>query len=197
MTIAEMETEVLRKVSIPDYIYEIVVPNMQEYYDGDYPVDFEVSRYIKCCFHSEDSPSLRWYEETNTFYCFGCGKGGRGPMGTVIGFHMYFTEKMTGRMASRNDAIVFLYNYFVNGKDTRNVLVDTRVEKKGNSETELAGYNLYKNDIDKAVQSDQTIPMEKKVDIYDRIDRIDMMLFKDIIRVNEARQALDSAIAKL
>lgn len=197
MTIAEMETEVLRKVSIPDYIYEIVVPNMQEYYDGDYPVDFEVSRYIKCCFHSEDSPSLRWYEETNTFYCFGCGKGGRGPMGTVIGFHMYFTEKMTGRMASRNDAIVFLYNYFVNGKDARNVLVDTRVEKKGNSETELAGYNLYKNDIDKAVQSDSTIPMEKKVDIYDMIDRIDMMLFKDIIRVNEARQALDSEIAKL
>lgn len=30
----------------------------------------------KCCFHADDTPSLRVYLESNSFYCFGCGKGG-------------------------------------------------------------------------------------------------------------------------
>lgn len=34
-------------------------------------------RYMTCCpFHDDDTPSLVFYEETNSFYCFGCTKGG-------------------------------------------------------------------------------------------------------------------------
>ena len=38
----------------------------------------EVNRkgYASCPFHEEDTPSLKLYPETNTFYCFGCGVGG-------------------------------------------------------------------------------------------------------------------------
>lgn len=38
----------------------------------------EVNRkgYASCPFHEEDTPSLKLYPETNTFYCFGCGMGG-------------------------------------------------------------------------------------------------------------------------
>jgi hypothetical protein len=30
----------------------------------------------KCCLHSEKSESFVWYKHNNSFYCFGCGKGG-------------------------------------------------------------------------------------------------------------------------
>lgn len=32
--------------------------------------------FILCPFHNERNPSLRIYPQTNTFYCFGCGKWG-------------------------------------------------------------------------------------------------------------------------
>ena len=40
-----------------------------------------------CCFHSEQEPSLTFYPESNSFYCFGCGIGG-----SVIHFYMYFKK---------------------------------------------------------------------------------------------------------
>ena len=29
-----------------------------------------------CCFHDDRTPSLAVFPETQTFHCFGCGKGG-------------------------------------------------------------------------------------------------------------------------
>ncbi len=29
-----------------------------------------------CPFHEDHTPSLTFYEDTNSFYCFGCAKGG-------------------------------------------------------------------------------------------------------------------------
>jgi DNA primase len=30
----------------------------------------------RCCFHEDRVPSLAVYPESQTFHCFGCGKGG-------------------------------------------------------------------------------------------------------------------------
>lgn len=197
MTLAEMKAEVLQRVGIPDYVYDIVLPNMPEYYDGDYEVDFEVSRYMKCCFHSEDSPSLRWYEETGTYYCFGCGKGGRGPMGTVIGFHINFAEKMNGKKPTENEAVRFLYSYFIEERDVRSTFVPSSVDKKSDNGAEISAFNMYKNEVEKSIVYDRTLAMDKKVSMYDTLDNIDTMLFKGIIEVNEARAEIEKCIRKL
>lgn len=197
MTIKEMENEVLQRVSIPDYIYEIVLPNMSDYYNDEYEVNFDNSRYMKCCFHSEDTPSLRWYEETNTYYCFGCGKGGRGPMGTVIGFHMNFAERINGKRATRSEAIVFLYKYFIQEKDIRSTFSQPIEKKEKNNSVELAVFNLLKNDVEKSITSDDTIDMSKKVKIYDILDNLDMLLTRDLIEVAEARKKIEQIVSSL
>ena len=34
------------------------------------------NNHCKCPFHADDKPSLKFYPETNTYNCFGCGKTG-------------------------------------------------------------------------------------------------------------------------
>ena len=43
--------------------------------------------FIRCPFHKDDTASCRIYPHTDTFYCFGCGKGGN-----VIDFAMYWYQ---------------------------------------------------------------------------------------------------------
>ena len=68
-----MLDEVKRRVTIPSYFYNIIIPQRVDYY-SDYTVDFDAKPVAKCPLHDEDTPSMRYYEETNTFYCFGCRK---------------------------------------------------------------------------------------------------------------------------
>lgn len=46
----------------------------------DYPIDsmVDIDRMGKalCIFHSDTQPSMKYYEKTNTVYCFACNKGG-------------------------------------------------------------------------------------------------------------------------
>lgn len=41
-----------------------------------YGVAVNRAGYALCPFHDEKTPSLKVYDKTNSYYCFGCGKGG-------------------------------------------------------------------------------------------------------------------------
>ncbi|MBM3708086.1 MAG: hypothetical protein FJW69_07090 [Actinobacteria bacterium] len=53
-----------------------------------------------CIFHKEKAPSLTVYEDTQSFFCFGCGKGG-----DVINFIMLAED------LSFKEAIIFLSKF--------------------------------------------------------------------------------------
>ena len=50
-------------------------------------------------------------------------------MGTIIGFHINFAEKMNGKKPTENEAIRFLYNYFTENRDIRSTFVPSEVVK--------------------------------------------------------------------
>ena len=97
--------DLLSKVRITMYFYNVIVTQLGDYYSL-YPVDFDNKPVVCCPLHDEDTPSCRYYPETESFYCFGCQKGGN-----VINLHKYFFERMNGHSIDTETAIMFLFNF--------------------------------------------------------------------------------------
>lgn len=68
--------------------------SMVDYYKDfvDDDVDLGYSPLVNCPLHDESTPSFKYFDDTNTFYCFGCGKGGPN-MGTVVDLHYYLNKR--------------------------------------------------------------------------------------------------------
>lgn len=50
--------------------------------------------FIRCPFHNDKTPSLKVYEKTNTWHCFGCGEGGDVISFVKKLFGLSFTETL-------------------------------------------------------------------------------------------------------
>ena len=68
------------------FVHKKLPPAKQQKFDNDKEralavpitefVDFRPHRKALCLFHKEKTPSMTYYPQTNTFYCWGCGKSG-------------------------------------------------------------------------------------------------------------------------
>lgn len=72
-------------LTIEDYFNFVICKNNKSVYGSS--VSFYNTPAVICPLHSENTGSFRYYEETNSFYCFGCGRGG-----DVIKLHQYYYE---------------------------------------------------------------------------------------------------------
>ena len=173
--------EIKKNITIPKYFEEIIVPQMEEYY-SDYIVDFEVRPVVKCCLHDEDTPSMRWYEETNTYHCFGCR-----DTGDIISLHRKFTERMTGSYPSFGETLDFLYKYFLEGKTTqRAVIKDVENKEFKSTPSELARLSGYCNKLEGQLLVDSTISDESKRRIWEAIDSMHLLTSKNMVNASHA-----------
>jgi len=177
MAVNSIQVEQVKKVLIPKYFYEIIIPNMEGYY-SDYEVNFEGHPVAKCPLHAEDTPSFRWYEETNTFYCFGCGKGG-----DIITLHRLFVQNLTGKQPPFEETINFLENYFLKGMHDA-VATDVHIEEEQpkSSPAEVIVLSNYVKRLEEQLQRETNLGLDKKKIIYEAIDTA--VLLSSTNRVN-------------
>lgn len=185
--------EVKSKITIPMYFYNIIVPQLGSYYDT-YPVDFDNKVVVCCPLHDEDTPSCRYYEETNSFYCFGCQRGG-----DVIALHRYFAEKQNGTKPEYDEAVAFLYKYFIEGRETETFIVpvSTSMNERKNTDADIVKFNVYRVNIEKSITYDRSIRMEVKEQFWEILDNIDCLLTKDLIKADDAEKYIKAKVREL
>lgn len=155
------------KVTIEDYVKDVIIPEMPWYY-SDYTVDFNLKLYIKCPIHGEDTPSFRYYPESNTFYCFGCGAGG-----DVINLHKAFYKSLSDRDISTEDALSFFKNKFVEKLKSKTSIIDNKILPKGkvlSSSKDLSKLERVYRDLDNTLRVEYSLSDSIKNKIFDAID---------------------------
>lgn len=183
--------EVKSKVSIPMYFYSIIIPQRADYY-SDYTVDFDARPVCKCPLHDEDTPSMRFYEETNTFYCFGCRAGG-----DVINLHRKFTERMTDNKPSFEESIDFLYKFFIQGNSNAKVI--KRISKLTEAEklstpVDMVRYTKYFNLLESQLLCDTSILDATKRKIWKTMDEIDLLVSKNFINAIDGMEYIKNTV---
>lgn len=181
--------DIKKKITVPMYFYEIILPNLKDYYYGDYTVDFDVTPVAKCPLHDEDTPSMRYYDETNSFYCFGCGAGG-----DVINLHRLFMEKNNGIKPSARDAVDFLYKYFIEGQESTVVPIIEEKKERLNEPKDIVRLDYYRINLEKSLSFDQNISLEGKIKMWEVLDDIDLFIAMDIIKANDAKQYIQDKV---
>lgn len=156
------------KVTIADYVKDVIIPEMPWYY-SDYTVDFNLKLYIKCPIHGEDTPSFRYYPESNTFYCFGCGAGG-----DVINLHKAFYKSLSDRDISTEDALSFLKNKFIAKLQSKNTDgLKNKILPKGkvlSNSKDLSKLERVYRDLDDTLMVEYSLSDSIKNKIFDAID---------------------------
>lgn len=169
---------VRKRVRIPSYFDKIIVPQLGSYYD-DYPVNFDARPVVCCPLHDENTPSMRFYEETNTFYCFGCRKGG-----DIVTLHRYFIERQTGTKPSFAESVEFLYDYFVKGNEVTTALPEVKhliQEEELSTNVEIIRYCGFTAALEGQLLVDNTVSDEAKQKIWRALDDTEILVNKNKI----------------
>lgn len=181
--------EVKSKVTIPMYFYQIIVPQLGDYYSV-YPVDFESDPRVCCPLHDEQTPSFRYYESTGSFNCFGCQRGG-----DIIQLHRLYTEKMNGTKPTFEEAVRFLYNYFLKGRDLQPFKSESLSNnEKLNADSDVVKLNIYRVNLESSITYDESISLEAKKKIWSTLDDVDVLISKGLIRTSDAMKCIKDTV---
>lgn len=176
-------------VSIPMYFYNIIIPNMSSYYNGDYPCDFDITPVVKCPLLDENTPSFRYYEDTNSFYCFSCRAGG-----DVIRLHTLFTERLDGNAPTYDLAVDFLYKYFILGRELSPINNGKKKIDFKNEPSKVVIFMQYTSNLEDALHMDNSIKLESKQRIWGTIDEMTLLVSLNKVDALDAKQKIQETV---
>lgn len=184
MAVREIADIVKSNVSIQSYFDTVIIPSMKSYYDGE-TVDFELRPTCCCPLHNEDTPSFRYYEYSNTYYCFGCGSGG-----DVIQLHREFMRINNSQNVSFDAAVSFLYKTFVECRKVTGKLGikkhNDNPEVQESSNIELMRYGSFRKQFEDDLLVNKKISKGRKIELYNKLDQIDSLLQLQLLNASTA-----------
>lgn len=189
----EMAEEVSKKVAMQKLFDDIIVPEMGGYF-SNYPVNFEGDLRACCPLHSEDTPSFRYYPDSNSFYCFGCRKGGN----VVKLFQLYSNIQNDADLTYYKSAEL-LYNKYIKGQDIakmrpvgQHLKLQPVKPKHVNSNIDIVRLNSYRVKLERQISSCETLDIKNKEALWKELDTVDLLLEqdKDNIDVIEVKKYL-------
>jgi len=189
MDLREKAELVKKQVLIPKYFAEIIVPDMPDYYN-DYPADFVGRPVVKCPIHSENTPSLRYYEETNTYNCFGCTTGG-----DVIRLHQDYMMVNKDIKVSFREAVEFLYAKFIVGSKVEVATSVEREKERLNSNIEIMRFRVFRDDIERMLILDSKMSVKRKAEVYNMVDTVNTLISMDAIRAEDGIAEIRKTLA--
>lgn len=183
----EMAEEIKNNITVPMYFDKIIIPNMGYYFESG--VDLEVYPVCKCPLHNEDTGSFRYFDYSNSFYCYGCTIGG-----DVISLHIQFylaSHNVSLRFA---EAVEFLYKFFIEGNESSLATRNNRgkeTEARLSTNVELVRYNKKAVYLEKYILETLGLSTMQKSQAYHRIDLYTRFVNKNKLNASEARDILD------
>lgn len=193
MNLREKADEVKRRVTIPDYFNEVIVPDMGWYYN-DYESDLNIREVVKCPLHSEDTPSFRYYPETNSYYCWGCASGG-----DVIKLHIEYMKSKGNDSINFASAVDFLHGVFIEGNISKAQNLTQRKKKVDveNTGREVILYKMEADKIERRLQKDDKMSKETKFIMYKLLDDTEKLIMLSMIRATKATQEIKNMYDRL
>lgn len=105
----KISKEEIKQIPISEYFDKVLIELMPDYSDGTHRTELTSTPVACCPVHHESEPSFRYYEETNTFHCFGCGLSG-----DIINLHKAILTELRGSAPTFKETLNDLIRIFKN-----------------------------------------------------------------------------------